>query len=215
MLNYHSITYDPGNKAVITPELFTEQMNYLAENGYTTLTLKHFSDIWLGEAEMPKKPVLLTFDDGYADNHEYAMPLLKKLGFHATLFMSPGTTDDGYFLSWEQVKEMHEAGWDIQPHGMTHPYLTSLSKSDQAYEILEAKKQIEDQLGTTADIFCYPYGAYNAKTLAILKENGFRFAFTIEQGKTKTNQDPLKLKRIFVNGEEPTKTLIKNLEKNY
>lgn len=202
VLNYHSITVDPGNRATITPEKFEEQMMYLAENGYTTLSLQQFTDVLEGKESAPDKPVLLTFDDGYADNYTHAYPLLKKLGFRATLFMSPGMVDDGYFLNWEQAAEMHEAGWDIQPHGMTHPHLPRLNKEKQLHEITEARHQIEQKLGTTADIFCYPYGEFNNTTLSILKDHGFRYAFTIDQGVTTPAQSALKLKRIFVNGEE-------------
>ncbi|MCR8633364.1 polysaccharide deacetylase family protein [Paenibacillus radicis (ex Xue et al. 2023)] len=202
VLNYHSITVDPGNTATITPEKFAAQMQYLADKGYTPLTLKQFSDMMEGIDKGPDKPILLTFDDGYADNYEHAMPILKKLGFHATLFMSPGTVEDGYFLNWDQIKEMHEAGWDIQPHGMTHPHLPTLNAKSQTFEITEAKAQIEQIVGTTADVYCYPYGEWDATTLKILKEHYFRYAFTIDQGITTPSQDNLKLKRIFVNGEE-------------
>ncbi|WP_231506367.1 polysaccharide deacetylase family protein [Paenibacillus sp. UNC451MF] len=214
VLNYHSITVDPGNRATITPEKFEAQMNYLSENGYTPLTLQQFIDILEGTESAPDKPVLLTFDDGYADNYEHALPLLKKLGFHATLFMTPGMVDDGYFLNWDQVKEMHEAGWDIQPHGMTHPHLPLLKKDKQEYEITEARRQIEEQLGTTADVYCYPYGEWNQTTLKVLKDHEFRYAFTIEQGKTTSKQDPLKLTRIFVNGEESINKWISRLAPN-
>ncbi|MCS7462786.1 polysaccharide deacetylase family protein [Paenibacillus doosanensis] len=213
VLNYHSITVDPGNRATITPEKFAAQMNYLKDNEYTTLTLRQFADIMEGREEAPDKAVLLTFDDGYADNYEHALPLLQELDFHATLFMSPGMTDDGYFLDWDQVKEMHEAGWDIQPHGMTHPHLPLLKANDQLNEIAEAKRQIEERLGTTADVFCYPYGEWNQTTLKLLKEHHFRYAFTIEQGVTTPEQDQLKLKRIFVNGEESIDRWISRLEK--
>ncbi|NOU92180.1 polysaccharide deacetylase family protein [Paenibacillus sp. LMG 31456] len=202
VLNYHSITVDPGNPATITPEKFAAQMQYLSEKGYNPLTLKQFSDMIEGIDKGPDNPILLTFDDGYADNYEHAMPILKKLGFHATLFMSPGMVEDGYFLNWDQVKEMHEAGWDIQPHGMTHPHLPTISAKNQAFEITEARFQIEQMLGTVADIYCYPYGEWDTSTLRILKEHNFRYAFTIEQGMTTPSQDRLKLKRIFVNGEE-------------
>ncbi|MBE1441489.1 MULTISPECIES: polysaccharide deacetylase family protein [unclassified Paenibacillus] len=214
VLNYHSITVDPGNRATITPEKFEAQMMYLSENGFTPLSLRQFTDIMEGVESAPEKPVLLTFDDGYADNYEHALPLLKKLGFHATLFMSPGMVEDGYFLNWDQIKEMHEAGWDIQPHGMTHPHLPLLKKDKQEYEITEARRQIEEQLGTIADVYCYPYGEWNQTTLKILKDHEFRYAFTIEQGMTTSKQDPLKLKRIFVNGEEPIEKWIARLSPN-
>ncbi|TVY10489.1 polysaccharide deacetylase family protein [Paenibacillus cremeus] len=213
VLNYHSITVDPGNIATITPEKFEAQMDALAEEGYTTLTLQQFFNILEGKEPSPDKPVLLTFDDGYADNYQYALPVLQKHQFHATLFVSPGMVDDGYYLSWEQIKEMHEAGWDIQPHGMTHPHLPKLSAEEQAYEIVEARRLIERHLGTKADVYCYPYGEYNQSTLTILKEYGFRYAFTIDQGKTTPDQHPYKLKRIFVNGEESMSKWKSKLEK--
>lgn len=181
VLNYHSITVDPGNPATITPEKFLQQMTYLKENGYTALRLEQFTDLLEGKQPLGGKPVLLTFDDGYADNYVHALPILKELGFHATLFVSPGTAEDGYFLNWDQIKEMHKAGWDIQPHGMTHPHLPRLTEEEQIYQITEARRQIEEQLGTTADIFCYPYGEWNAATLKVLHENQFRYAFTIMQ----------------------------------
>jgi peptidoglycan/xylan/chitin deacetylase (PgdA/CDA1 family) len=214
VLNYHSITIDPGNRAVITPLKFEAQMNYLARNGYKTLSLQQFIDYMDNKATgMPEKPILLTFDDGYADNHEYALPILRKLQFQATMFVSPGTTEDGYFLNWDQIKEMHQAGWDIQPHGMTHPHLPKLAAKDQAFEITEAKRQIEEKLNIKSSVFCYPYGERNATTLKLLKDNGFRYAFTIDQGMTTRSQDPYLLKRIFVNGEETLEQWIAKLEK--
>ncbi|WP_253957550.1 polysaccharide deacetylase family protein [Paenibacillus oleatilyticus] len=212
VLNYHSITVDPGNRATIAPDKFEEQMRYLADEGYTTLTLQQFTDILGGKEKPPEKPILLTFDDGYADNYEHAYPLLKKLKFNATLFMVPGFVGDGYYLDWEQVKAMKEAGWDIQPHSMSHPNLPKLSVKKQTYEITESRRLIEEQLGTTADIFCYPYGESNRTTLNLLKENKFRYAFTIDQGWASSDQDPLKLKRLFVNGEASMKAWKRLLE---
>jgi peptidoglycan/xylan/chitin deacetylase (PgdA/CDA1 family) len=110
-----------------------------------------------------------------------------------------------------QVKEMHLADWDIQPHGMTHPHLPQLSTKEQQQEIMNAREQIEAQLGTIADIFCYPYGEYNEKTLEVLRNGGFRYAFTIMQGRTEASQPPLQLKRLFVNGEESLRTWMKKL----
>jgi peptidoglycan/xylan/chitin deacetylase (PgdA/CDA1 family) len=213
VLNYHSITVDPGNPATITPQKFAAQMRYLSDNGYTALTLKQFADMMEYAAAGPAKPILLTFDDGYADNYEHALPLLKELGFHATLFMSPGMVEDGYFLNWDQIKEMHEAGWDIQPHGMSHPHLPKLSAEKQTYEISAAKAQIEEMLGTAADVFCYPYGERNQTTLRLLKDYEFRYAFTIEQGLTTPEQDPFGLRRVFVNGEETIQAWRSRFEK--
>ncbi len=213
VLYYHSVQVMPGSTAVVSPTKFTEQMQYLADNGYHPLTMAEFSAIMEGQAAPPDKPVLLTFDDGYVDNHSTVMPLLSKLGFPATLFMSPGVMDDKRFINWDQAADLRDNGWDIHPHGMTHPYLTKLTAEEQAYEITEARKQIEEKLGVTADVFCYPYGQYNNATLKILKDNGFRYAFTIDQGKTTPKQHPYKLKRVFVNGEEDLSALVRKLTK--
>ncbi|WP_258525835.1 polysaccharide deacetylase family protein [Paenibacillus sp. YN15] len=213
VLYYHSVQVMPGSTAVISPAKFTEQMQYLADNGYHPLTMAEFSDIMEGRTAAPEKPVLLTFDDGYVDNHSTVMPLLSKLDFPATLFMSPGVMDDKRFISWEQAEDLRDSGWDIMPHGMTHPYLTKLTPEEQAWQITEARKQIEEKLGVTADVFCYPYGEYNNTTLQILKDNGFRYAFTIDQGKTTPKQHPYKLKRVFVNGEEDLSALVRKLTK--
>ncbi|MFD0695559.1 polysaccharide deacetylase family protein [Paenibacillus sp. GCM10027628] len=212
VLNYHSIGDEPGNTLVLHPDKLARQMAYLKENGYTPLTLSDFILILEKELKPPAKPVLLTFDDGYTDNYELALPVLKPYGFPATLFISPGAIGQPDYLNWEQVKDMHKAGWTIQPHGMTHPYLSKLTAEKQKEEIMEARRQIEKQLGTKADVFCYPYGDFNSKTLAILKEVGFRYAFTIEQGRTTSSQKPLQLKRIYVNGEDSLAAWSKKLK---
>ncbi|WP_261303800.1 polysaccharide deacetylase family protein [Paenibacillus andongensis] len=213
VLNYHSVTIDPGNVVVISPAKLEEQLAYLHEHGYTPVSLATFISLIEGNGveAAPEKPVLLTFDDGYIDNYEQAMPLLAKYAFPATLFISPEMNDQEGYLNWEQIKKMQEAGWDIQPHGMTHPHLPQLSADQQAYEILEARKQIEDKLGTKADVYCYPYGEYNKTTLKLLKDHGFRYAFTIEQGFATNQQSPYLLKRLFINGEESLKSFIRKL----
>lgn len=213
VLNYHSVAVDPGNIVVIHPDKFAEQMDYLNDNGYTPLSLSDFILMLERKKELPAKPVLLTFDDGYTDNVETAMPILQKHRFPATLFMSPGMVDTDGYINWEQAKTLRDAGWDIQPHGMTHPSLPKLKADEQAFEIGEAKKQIEAQLGNTVEVFCYPYGQYNETSLRLLSEHNYRYAFTIDQGKTASSQHPYKLKRIFVNGEEGLGSLVHKLTK--
>lgn len=212
VLNYHSIDVNPNNNAVLDPAKLEQQLIYLKEEGYTPLTLQQFLDIWDGKTEAPPKPVLLTFDDGYADNHTNAMPLLTKYGFPATLFATMGMTgQDGYFADWEQLRELRDNGWDIQPHGMTHPYFNKLKPDQQRFELTESIRLIQEELGIETIAFCYPYGVYNADTLRILEELGVRLAFTIDQGRAEPDQSPLKIKRIFVGGKESMDTFKKKL----
>ncbi|WP_240041327.1 polysaccharide deacetylase family protein [Paenibacillus ginsengarvi] len=213
VLNYHSIGVEPDNNAVLDPKKLDEQMAHLSKEGYTALTLQQFIGIWDGHMEAPAKPVLLTFDDGYTDNYTEAMPILRKYGFTATMFVSPGMTgQDGYFAEWEQIREMRDAGWDIQPHGMSHPYMHKLPLDKQRYEIAESIKQLKEQTGLDTYVFCYPYGMRNGDTLKLLEESKVRFAFTIDQGRTEPSQNPLLLKRIFVGGKESMDTFLKKLK---
>ncbi|MBO9605525.1 MAG: polysaccharide deacetylase family protein [Paenibacillaceae bacterium] len=212
MLNYHSVSdSEPGNSAVIPVAKLEEQLAYFAREGYTPLTLADYVAVLEGTMPGPAKPILLTFDDGYADNYTNAMPLLQQYSFPATLFMSPGTVDDPYYLNWEQVDQLQEAGWDIQPHGMTHPHLPQLDAAQQEAEIAEAKRLIEARYGTAANVYCYPYGERNATTLKLLAKHRFRYAFTIEQGRSTNEQPAYELKRIFVNGNEGLPELIRKL----
>lgn len=214
VLYYHSVANKPGYGTVIAPKKLEEQMAYLAKEGYRVLNMKDFIDIWEGHKEAPDKSVLITFDDGYTDNYTDAMPILKKYGFTAVLFMMPGWVGKEGYLNWEQIKEMRQAGWDIYPHSMTHTQLSTLSKQQQQIEIAESRKQIEEKLGSTADVFCYPYGSYNKNTIDILKENGFRFAFTIEQGPAEASQNPLLLKRLYINSQEDMNMFVKKLKQS-
>ncbi|MDF2658117.1 MAG: polysaccharide deacetylase family protein [Paenibacillus sp.] len=213
VLNYHSIDVNPDNNAVLDPKKLDEQMAHLANEGYKTLTLREFIDIWDGKREAPDKAVLLTFDDGYTDNYTNAMPILKKYDFRATIFVSVGMTgQDGYFADWDQIRAMRDAGWDIQPHGATHPYLNKLSAEEQELEIAESIKQLKEHTGVDTLAFCYPYGNRNATTLKLLEKHGVRFAFTIDQGRTEPSQSPLELKRIFIGGKESMATFLKKLK---
>ncbi len=213
VLYYHSIGVQPDNNAVLDPKKLEEQMAYLAKEGYTTLTLQQFLDIWFGRMEAPPKSVLLTFDDGYADNYTYAMPILQKYKFHATMFMLPGKVGDGWYVDWEMAREMLKAGWDIQSHGMTHPYLNQLKPEQQQEEIDEAARLIKEHLGVESEVFCYPYGVFNKETLRLLMERGYKAAFTIEQGFTEKTQNPLQMKRLFVGGKDSLATFIQKLTK--
>ncbi|WP_246320961.1 polysaccharide deacetylase family protein [Paenibacillus germinis] len=211
VLNYHSIGVEPGNTYVLHPDMFARQMDYLAAHHYTPLTLGDFARIIEKKQPSPERPVLLTFDDGYANNAEVAMPILQRHGFPATLFLSPGFIGQPGYLSWPQVQELSAAGWDIAPHSMTHPHLPQLSIEQQREEITESRRRIEHALGKSADVFAYPFGEYNEDTLKILKEEAFRYAFTTKEGYATPNQSPYELSRIVVRSEDDFATWVQKL----
>ena len=118
VLMYHKVGDDKDNDAVIREDLFREQMKFLKDNGYNPLTMEQLYEYVVNGAAVPEKPVVLTFDDGYADTYSIVYPIMKEYGFPATVFINPG--DIGTRLTWDQVREMHKNGITIANHGFQH-----------------------------------------------------------------------------------------------
>lgn len=196
VLMYHKIDEEKGNDAVIAPARFAEQMEYLHKNGYRPLTLGELEAYLDGRAELPPKPVVLTFDDGYRDTYEIAMPLLRKYGFRSTLFIP--AADAERRLTWEELREMKAAGMEIGSHSYTHRELGAMSSAAQAAEIARSKEIFDRMLGQDTRYFCYPNGSYGPETLRLLREKGFTLAVTIEPGWVKRGDDKLTLKRVWM-----------------
>ncbi|WP_063868146.1 polysaccharide deacetylase family protein [Paenibacillus sp. Soil766] len=213
VLNYHSIGVAPGNTYVLHPDTFARQMDYLAAHHYTPLTLDEFASVLSHKMPSPAHPVLLTFDDAYANNAEVALPILQQHNFPATLYVSTGLINTPGYLTWPQVKELSGAGWDIASHTVTHPHLPKLSKKAQREEIHAARAEIEQELGKPANTFAYPYGDYNRTTLRVLRKANFSYAFTTHPGWASSDQSPLELHRIVVDSQQPFEEWVQQLTK--
>lgn len=196
VLMYHKIGDETGNDAVISPARFAEQMEYLHRNGYQTLSLSELEAYLGGRLELSAKPVVITFDDGYRDTYEIALPVLKKYGFKSAIFILAGDADR--HLNWDELKAMKAAGMDIGIHGYTHRDLGSMSAAQQAEEITRAKRIVDRGLGQDSRFYCYPNGSYNDTTQRLMKENGFILAVTIDPGWAKLGDNPLTLKRVWM-----------------
>ena len=132
ILMYHYIEPIPSNNKdqiradlTVTPERFETQLKFLKERGYTSIDLYQFYGALARGAALPPKPIVFTFDDGYADMHEYAFPLMKKYGFTGTIFMITDFTDaqKPEYISWAKALEMAHAGWRLESHTKNHPSL--------------------------------------------------------------------------------------------
>lgn len=196
VLMYHKIGEEKGNDAVISPARFAEHMEFLYKNGYRTLSLEEIEAYVAGKTELPPKPVVITFDDGYRDTYEIAMPLMKKYGFKSTVFVM--LADAERHLSWDELKEMRAAGMAVQPHGYTHRDLGAMTAAQQAAEIMKAKEMLDSGLGQDSRYYCYPNGSYNEQTFRLLREKGFALAVTIDPGWVKRGDNPLLLRRVWM-----------------
>jgi peptidoglycan/xylan/chitin deacetylase (PgdA/CDA1 family) len=179
VLMFHSITNVKGNELQTSKEQFKQEMQYLKDKGYTTLTLTEVYDFFQKDKPIPKKSVVITFDDGYLDNYTNAYPILKQFGFKATIFDITSTVDtSANYLNSAQLKELSSNGIDIEPHTITHPYLNKLSYDQQYKELKISKDFIETLLSKTVKFVAYPYGEWNQDTIKAVKNIGYTMAFT-------------------------------------
>lgn len=184
ILLYHRIDREPDAQYrpfCVDPDVFAQQMAWLASEGFSTISLDQVQSHYTGGDPAPERPIVITFDDGYFCNYTRAFPIMRKHGFTGTIFLAtdlmrqpaPVTESHESFMTWQEISEMHDAGFAFEAHGCTHRALTSISLDDVAREARESKAIIEKQLEKTVCYFCYPYSQYNARIKAIVAEAGY------------------------------------------
>lgn len=197
VLMYHSISTVPNNSLCLPEKQFSEEIEWLSSQNHHCLTIEEFYSALVNNAALPKKPILLTFDDGYSDNYKAALPILKKFNFKGTFFLiinSIGTER----MSWDQIKELVHEGNSIGSHSLKHPDLSILSAKQQEDEIITSKQKLEDNLGISINSFCFPSGRYNQTTLELLKKSGYLLGFSTRTGKVHLGDNQFILKRIRI-----------------
>lgn len=161
----------------ITPDRFEAEMSYLSNNGYNAISLDTLYAALKG-GSLPLKPVALTFDDGYIDFYLNAYPILRKYNLRSTVFIPTGLINQGYYLSWSQIRELDASNLvSFEAHTVNHDSLGSLNIDQLKYQVFESKKVLEAQLGKKVNFFAYPYGVSNPTAWEIVKEAGFLGAF--------------------------------------
>lgn len=196
VLNYHKI--DQQKIALsISPNDFEEQISYLAEEGYHTITPNEMMNALELGTDLPEKPIMITFDDGYLDNYTNAYPILKKYGFTATIFIVTGFIGhDPRFMTWDQIREMKENGFVFGSHTVNHKSLTELNTCEVKNELLMSAEEMDKQLGVQEHFLAYPTGTYNLKIAKMVEDCGYRAAFTIKYGDVDEASNYYALERI-------------------
>ncbi len=203
VLNYHQIEEKNGNPLTLWPDQFEAQMAYLADAGYTTITIDEMMDALENGTPLPEKPVIITFDDGYADNYEYAYPILKKYGFKATIFLIYDFTNTyPNYLTWEQINEMKESGLiHFESHTMTHANLAELNSADELrHEIADSHDLLSEKLGYDMHYIAYPGGRVNEEIEEITRAAGYRGGFTVHYGLSTPEEGCYQMDRIPIFG---------------
>lgn len=205
VLIYHHIRQATENDSqnsrqfIVSPEIFEQQIEYLADNDFQTISFKNLADYFDGKFSLPAKPVIISFDDGLINQYQNAFPVLQKYNLNATffLFSNPIGRSENY-LTWEQVKELDAAGMEIGGHGFYHLFLNKINDAELEKEIIESKRIIEENLGHEIFAFAYPFGAYNGEVTKKINEAGYVAIRDIINGVEHTKNDLQKIKGYFV-----------------
>jgi peptidoglycan/xylan/chitin deacetylase (PgdA/CDA1 family) len=226
ILMYHSISLaeervHPYYRINTSPELFADQMQFLARQGYRAISLEELTD-----KEPDGKSVVITFDDGYSDFYFKAFPILEKYGFRATVFLATAYVEGEPFsgrpcLNWEQIRELNVAGVAFGSHTHTHPQLSDLSRSVIIQELRRSKSIIEDKLGSAVTVFSYPYRfpEENEEFKGLITEEltnaGYILGVTTIVGRYRAGDNPMLIKRLPVNSDDDETLLDAKLKGSY
>lgn len=196
VLCYHRVVATPptGSRAniYVTRDVFERQLGQLARRGFTTIT---FSDL-LDSGKLPKRPIILTFDDGYRDNHEHLLPLLEAHAQRAVIFAlgdrrirsnvwdSAAGEPEAALMSDAELRACHASGLlEIGAHGLTHRPLPELSDKALDEELHGSKAALENVLGTPVRAFAYPFGAWGERERRAVKRAGYGFGIATDKGR--------------------------------
>jgi peptidoglycan/xylan/chitin deacetylase (PgdA/CDA1 family) len=227
---YHEVTERPHpnfSKYSVTPSAFAAQMRWLASANYSTIDLLTLIAHRATGAPIPRRPIVITFDDGFLDCARHAGPTMAAHGFSATFFLVAGLTgmpsawlraERGLelpLMSWDDARELERIGHHCESHSVTHPRLASLSPEACREELMRSRTMIEHELQHEVRCLAYPFGSYNDQVRKIASDCGYGAACTVDQGLSTSDDHALALKRVPVLGGDSLFDFISRLSTAY
>ena len=219
VLVYHDIAPQAKGRMVIATKTFEEQMQYLKAQGYRVVSMRDFYDFISLNRQLPRKAVLLTFDDGYKSFMTYAYPVLKQLGFTATLFVYTDYVGAGRnALSWEDLTRLVREGFHVEGHSKTHSDLRRRPGESEAEQVRRVRtemdvpqKLFQQRFGQPARFLAYPYGAQDDIVIQNVREFGYVAAFTVFREGNSAFVHPFRIRRSQIYSEMSLEDFAKNL----
>jgi peptidoglycan/xylan/chitin deacetylase (PgdA/CDA1 family) len=207
ILTYHCIDDNifGVQNLFISPGVFDRQMRFLKDAGYTPIIFEQIES-----AKNIRKPVLITFDDGYENNYTNAYPILKKYKFRATIFLISNAIGNQHFLNKSEISKMGDL-INFQDHTLNHPNLANVDKNRIGKEISQSKAALQSMVNNKIFVLAYPYGSYNMDVLGAAKKY-YKYALAIDRGifyESKGNY--YELRRIMVFRETSMQSFVKAL----
>lgn len=216
VLMYHRVVADRqlshAHWTCLHVQQLRKQLEMLDRWGFTPIT---FQDYWLflqGQLDLPRKPVILTFDDGYLDTYENAFPLLQEYGVKAVIFaignpqIRTNVWDEALklpiapLMEGKHLIEMHTAGFEIGAHSMNHAKLTTLNDEEASEEISRSRTLLETLVNAPVRSFSYPHGLVNEKVKSMVAEAGYNFGCAVFSGPATFGMEPYEIRRITIPG---------------
>jgi peptidoglycan/xylan/chitin deacetylase (PgdA/CDA1 family) len=190
------LTANPG--LWVSPVDFEAQVQGLRRAGYHAVTLQDAWNAWHRKGKLPSKPVVLSFDDGYAGQVRHALPALAAAGWPGVLNLKLGNLAD--MGGTKAVKRLIAAGWEVDAHTISHPDLTTLGPDRLREEVAGSRARLRRLFRVAASFFCYPSGRYDATVIAAVKAAGYLAATTTQLGWASPATDAFTLPRVRVDG---------------
>lgn len=214
---YHQVSSCPVPafaRYTVTTQTFAKQMRWLALAGYHTITLDTFIKYRIHGQKLPKRTVIITFDDGFKECVEFATSILCKYRFTATFYLVAGIMDQQStwlqaecgitfpIVDWATAREIERQGFVCGAHTTTHQRLANLDVETCHSELFESRRLLEEHLGHTVHHMAYPFGSYDQRTREIAVDVGFLSACSTRKGFSSLNDDLLALHRVSIYGHD-------------
>lgn len=196
----------------VDPTAFEAQMAYLADHGYHTITFSDLADCFDRGKPLPDNPVILTFDDGWAEHYTTVFPILRRYGLIATFFPPTNWINGSELtLNWAQIEEMSQAGMEFGSHTLNHHLLTHQSADQARWQLTQSKAILEQHTHKPVVALAYPTGAWSPAVAALVSRAGYRVAVGISAGVKQRAADRFALRRVSVGYGVPLRTFVARL----
>lgn len=214
---YHQVTPNPlpgFQKYAVSPRSFARQMGWLAGAGYTVVGLDALLAHRRGGPRLPRRPVVITFDDGFRDCLEHAVPTLRERNFTALFFLVAGLmgktsrwlkSERGIelpLMTWPEARRLQETGFQCGAHSLSHPRLVALTDRECRAELSGARARLEEGLGCAVRHVAYPFGSFDERVRAMTEEAGYETGCTVAAGVARPADDLFSLRRVPISGRD-------------
>ncbi len=216
ILMYHALGYsnEKAGRYIVPVSVFRKHLAWLKLAGYRVISLEKYISCRTSGNTPPARSVIITFDDGYADNYTLGLPLLKQYNYPAIIFLvtsamgqanlwdSSSELTNRPILNWDQVRQLRREGISAGLHTRSHYDLTAISAEKVEPELLSSRDELERELGVKITTFSYPYGKYNGSIITVLQKAGFDAGCTTKIGKNSLAVPLHELRRVEIKGTD-------------